>query len=635
MISSLLIAELQTWRLLLFVNNLVLVLSLLSSISHCLDCALRPTRMLLSASLGLRLCGTGRTSISSIRQQTRYAKYCFSSKGRTIRHFKSIKLKSCRQPRKANTVLSACSSTEAKSFEIVNKKIGVRFSSIVLGLALWKQTSSTTCFMAETADTLVREGVKESESETCAHAAALSGEINDTSVETLQLKDVARVIELIFIFSPTIILAPLLVWREDTRELLNTIFVWCIQKAGPTFIKLGQWASTRPDIFPPETCKTLRVLHSKVKSEPFSKVKRMIEDTIGLPIDEIFVDFDRDPIGCGCVAQVYRAKMQLNKHDKIGQEVAVKVMRHGIRGAFEQDLRLIQIFVNGLRKTFPWLKWLECTEAMELFADHMTAQLDLRVEGDNLSRLRSNFGVLSDTDAASKGAINQVVFPKPIFSYENVLIQTFERGIPVLDVLDEETGSAMQSKYKPKIDKLKLANMGVNAFLKMVLIDNFVHGDLHPGNILVRHHGNDTKSDSVQLVFLDAGLVVQLTERDRKNFLQVFKAVAERNGRLVGKLMLEQAKYENCPDHEKFIAGMEEIVNVVDTFNLGEIDIGTVLRNVLNLVRENQVQVDSSFTTLVLSIVLLEGLGRQLNPDLDIFKAALPMLIELQLGRIF
>ena len=119
-----------------------------------------------------------------------------------------------------------------------------------------------------------------------------------------------------------------------------------------------------------------------------------------------------------------------------------------------------------------------------------------------------------------------------------------------------------------------------------------------------------------------------------KNFLQVFKAVAERNGRLVGQLMLEQAKYENCPDHEKFISGMEEIVNIVDTFNLGEIDIGTVLRNVLNLVRENQVQVDSSFTTLVLSIVLLEGLGRQLNPDLDIFKAALPMLIELQLGRV-
>ena len=123
--------------------------------------------------------------------------------------------------------------------------------------------------------------------------------------------------------------------------------------------------------------------------------------------------------------------MRLNKHDKNCQEVAVKVLRHGIRRAFEQDLRLIKIFVNGLRKTFPWLKWLECTEAVELFADHMTGQLDLCIEGDNLSRLRSNFGVLQihAGDARGMRTTNQVVFPKPILSYENVLIQSFEKGI--------------------------------------------------------------------------------------------------------------------------------------------------------------------------------------------------------------
>ena len=559
---------------------------------------------------------------------------------RILRQFKVIKPIFNHHKGKANNAsLLARSLTQGRSFKRVNSKIGIRFSSVVVGLGLWKLASSDTSVMAETAGAIVHENSKkiEAEKQMCGHAAPIPGAESKTNFETLQIKDVARVIELIFIFSPTFILAPLLIWREDTRELLNTIFVWCIQKAGPTFIKIGQWASTRPDIFPPETCKMLRVLHSTVKSEPFSNVKKMIEDSIGLPINEIFDDFDRDPIGCGCVAQVYRAKMRLNKHEKNCQEVAVKVLRHGIRRAFEQDLRLIKIFVNGLRKTFPWLKWLECTEAVGLFADHMTGQLDLRIEGDNLSRLRSNFGVLPDIhagDARGMRTTNQVVFPKPILSYEHVLIQSFEKGIHILDILDEESGSAMQPKSKGKMDKVALANIGVNAFLKMVLIDNFVHGDLHPGNILVRHEGNHATDDALQLVFLDAGLVVELTERDRKNFLQVFKAVAERNGRLVGQLMLEQAKYENCPDHEKFISGMEEIVNIVDTFNLGEIDIGTVLRNVLNLVRENQVQVDSSFTTLVLSIVLLEGLGRQLNPDLDIFKAALPMLIELQLGRV-
>ena len=475
-------------------------------------------------------------------------------------------------------------------------------------------------------------------------------------VDEFKIKDVLRVFELFLIFSPTIFLFPILIWREDTRELLNTIFIWCIQKAGPTFIKLGQWASTRPDLFPPKTCSMLSILHSNVNPEPFYHVKKQIEESIGLPISEIFTEFNSKPIGCGCVAQVYKGVLKLNDDvNKKGQVVAIKVLRHDIREAFERDLRLMRSFVKGLKMAIPWMKWLEITEAVDLFSNHMTNQLDLRVEANNLKRFRYNFGLLDGgSDDNDVHLLNNkrknVHFPKPILSYEHVLVQSFEHGDPVLSVLDEESyrknvnysknvsgssgsssSSSSSTNQQHVINKIKLANIGVKAFLKMVLIDNFVHGDLHPGNILVRYGDNNDSN----LVFLDAGLVVELTDRDRTNFLRVFKAVAEKNGRLVGQLMLEQAKYENCPDHEKFISGMEKIVNVVDTFNLDEIEIGTVLRDVLNLVRENQVQVDSSFTTLVLSIILLEGLGRQLNPKLDIFKAALPMLIKLQLERVF
>jgi aarF domain-containing kinase len=446
--------------------------------------------------------------------------------------------------------------------------------------------------------------------------------------DKIRLKDVVRVVELLFIFSPAIFLSPIFIWREDTRELLNTILVWCIQKAGPTFIKLGQWASTRPDLFPPKTCAMLSVLHSNVNPEPFHHVKKQIEKNIGLPMNEVFEEFYLEPIGCGCVAQVYKGVLKLDDDvNKKGQLVAIKVLRHNICEAFERDLRLMRVFVSGLKHAFPWMKWLEISEAVDLFSMHMAKQLDLRVEANNLNRFRYNFGVNEDT----------ISFPKPILSYEHVLIQSFEEGKPILSVLNNEiihyeSKNSGGSPDQLAENKAILANIGVKAFLKMVLIDNFVHGDLHPGNILVRHGDNPSNS---KLIFLDAGLVVELTNRDRINFLRVFKAVAEKNGRLVGKLMLEQAKYENCPDHEKFISGMEKIVNVVDTFNLDKIEIGTVLRDVLNLVRENQVQVDSSFTTLVLSIILLEGLGRQLNPKLDIFKAALPMLIKLQLEQIF
>ena len=454
--------------------------------------------------------------------------------------------------------------------------------------------------------------------------------VDDTKIkcDKIRLEDFLRVVELLFIFSPAIFLSPLFIWREDTRELLNTILIWCIQKAGPTFIKLGQWASTRPDLFPPKTCAMLSVLHSNVDPEPFHRVEKQIEKSIGLPINEVFEEFYLRPIGCGCVAQVYKGVLKLNGDvNKKGQLVAIKVLRHNICKAFERDLRLMRFFVSGLKRAFPWMKWFEISEAVDLFSIHMAKQLDLRVEANNLNRFRYNFGVNEDT----------ISFPKPILSYEHVLIQSFEEGNPILSCLNDENlhyrnKNSDGSPEQLAENKIKLANIGVKAFLKMVLIDNFVHGDLHPGNILVRHGDNPSNS---KLIFLDAGLVVELSNRDRINFLRVFKAVAERNGRLVGKLMLEQAKYENCPDHEKFISGMEKIVNVVDTFNLDKIEIGTVLRDVLNLVRENQVQVDSSFTTLVLSIVLLEGLGRQLNPKLDIFKAALPMLIKLKLEQIF
>ena len=131
-------------------------------------------------------------------------------------------------------------------------------------------------------------------------------------VDEFKIKDVLRVFELFLIFSPTIFLFPILIWRKDTQELLNTIFIWCIQKAGPTFIKLGQWASTRPDLFPPKTCSMLSILHSNVNPEPFYHVKKQIEESIGLPISEIFTEFNSKPIGCGCVAQVYKGVLKLN-----------------------------------------------------------------------------------------------------------------------------------------------------------------------------------------------------------------------------------------------------------------------------------------------------------------------------------
>ena len=448
--------------------------------------------------------------------------------------------------------------------------------------------------------------------------------------------DLMRIGELLIIFAPTYLLAPIFVWTKGTRTVLFRCLVWNIQVSGPTFIKLGQWASTRPDLFSEELCHNLSVLQANVNPQPARTMRRRIEEALGVSIEEAFEDFDDEPIGCGCVAQVYKAKLGKERHSAVvgfqgndrgecdatpqSNTVALKVLRVGIEDLFERDLRLMRNFVHIAEKCVPFLKWFAVAEAIERFSDHMKNQFDMREEAANLQKFRRNFD-----NRYTDFNVPNIVFPKPIKCTKEVLVQSFEKGVPVLSVLDKEGRSESD---RDCLEQIRLADLGVKSFLKMVLIDNFVHGDLHPGNILLQIDEKGEKS----LVYLDAGLVVELNGRDRKNFLNVFQAVSDRNGRRVGMLMLEQAKNHNCDDPEAFLRGMESVVNNVEHFKLSEVKIGSVLSEVLNLVRKNQIQLDSAFTNLVLSIILLEGLGRQLDPDINIFQKAVPMLMKARLN---
>ena len=459
------------------------------------------------------------------------------------------------------------------------------------------------------------------------------------------ISDMLRMAQLACIFAPTILSLPLLVWTDSSRRLHRVVMIWSVQMAGPTFVKLGQWASTRPDIFSKNVCASLSVLQSNVTPENGRDIQHRLEEYLGMTITEAFDEFQEVPIGCGCVAQVFKARVSEHgtelgtrlSEGGISREryVAIKILRSGISDLFERDLRLMRGFVHAAQWLIPGLKWIALAECIDMFSDHMKNQLDLRVEANNLIRFQENFRRSQASAFFSQSECDHVRFPEPLVAQEGVLIQTFEEGDPILSVLlnaDEDPPPDGASSEATKAEKKLLADIGVRAFLKMVLVDNYVHGDLHPGNILVQRATADKQPS---LVFLDAGLVVELSERDRLNFLQVFQAVAQKDGRKVGQLMLDQARTHNCKDREAFLVGMEQVVNVVDTFSLGKIRIGSVLSDVLFLVRENEVQLESAFTTLVLSIVLLEGLGRQLNPELDIFAVALPMLAKLQFSSAF
>ncbi|UZJ51109.1 hypothetical protein CBS101457_000429 [Exobasidium rhododendri] len=535
-----------------------------------------------------------------------------------------------------------------------------------------------------------------------------------------------RFIVLVLLFGPVILTIPMLwvgKYREGGRRRGRKIardeggtrwgakwwfgfLVKQMERAGPTFIKLAQWAGSRQDLFPKELCDLLGKLHSNGKPHSFKHTKKVIERVFGKSFEEIFEEFPKEPLGIGAVAQVYKATLRPDllppayleqkrggKQDNQLQQqlalsydedhppptiptaaVAIKVLHPKARRTIARDIKIMTFFANAIN-LIPGAEWLSFPEEVAVFAEMMFSQLDLRNEAANLDRFEKNF----------QRRRSAVSFPRPLiaFTSKELLIEEYEDALPLKHFLN--LGGA-------NFDH-RIANLGLDAFLNMLLLDNFTHSDLHPGNIMIKFYKPTTKSmlrnlltnvlskfdsdyatgaskgastideqtdeavvakllklkddqdawldeldrlDSVgyqpELVFLDAGLTVELSPDNRRNFLELFGAVAEFDGALAGHLMVERCKSpELVQDEDTFALKMQDLVLSVKskTFSLAKIKIGDVLSQVLSAVRTHHVKMEADFVNTVISILLLEGIGRQLDPNMDLFKSALPILRNL------
>ena len=411
------------------------------------------------------------------------------------------------------------------------------------------------------------------------------------------------------------------------------------------------------------------------------------------PFADIFEEFDETPLGVGAIAQVYKARLkpdlaaaggpdleelrpktlrqQVRKNvdafvkstpERVPSSyVAVKVLHPKVEHIVRRDLRVMGV-VAAIINAIPTMEWLDFPREVEQFGEMMRLQLDLRIEAANLSTFREHFQ--SRTTA-------WFPFPYTDYSTREVLIEEFAQGIPLAAFL--ESGGGVFQK--------EIADEGLDAFLHMLLLDNFIHSDLHPGNIMVRFykpskpklpyttkqdsnqpvgHRTTDETESVlsrlrpsrhnkaawistlaeidaegyrpQLVFIDTGLITQLNTTNRRNFLDLFRAVAEFDGYKAGHLMIERCRQPDAViDGEVFALKMQHLILGVKsrTFALGNVKIGDVLSDVLSMVRSHHVRMEGDFVNVVISILLLEGIGRNLNPDMDLFKSALPILRQL------
>lgn len=507
-----------------------------------------------------------------------------------------------------------------------------------------------------------------------------------------------RFLHLVVIFIPVVATVPA-IWIGKRRDNTRAGTLWwygflvsSMERAGPAFIKLGQWAASRSDIFPTEMCNIMSTLHSNAPAHSLEVTKRTIERAFdGRRFDDIFEEFQEKPLGVGAIAQVYKAKLKqdlavpgLASQDvaTIRQQVrrnvdalvksspqrvpssyvAIKVLHPKVERIVRRDLRIMGFFAAVIN-AIPTMHWLSLPDEVSQFGEMMRLQLDLRIESANLSKFRNHFQ--SRTTAW---------FPYPYTEYTSrqVLVEEFAQGIP-LAVFLERGGGVFQQE---------LADEGLDAFLRMLLIDNFVHADLHPGNIMVRFYKTtqpniprygkprspdqsspamppaqseideieavttrlneapstewtktlaaiDKEGYRPQLIFIDTGLVTELNAVNRTNFLDLFRAVAEFDGYRAGELMITRCRQPDAVlDPEVFALKMQHLVLAVKgrTFALGNIKIGDVLSQVLGMVRAHHVRMEGDFVNVVLSILLLEGIGRTLDPQLDLFKSALPIL---------
>ncbi|CAN6836150.1 unnamed protein product, partial [Brassica oleracea] len=425
-----------------------------------------------------------------------------------------------------------------------------------------------------------------------------------------------RALYLAVLLSPNLVMALLeFSCGPRFRKLRHEVLHRTLEKAGPAFIKFGQWIATRPDLFSKDLCLQLSKLHSNAPEHSFEFTKRTIENAFGRKLSDIFEEFDEAPVASGSIAQVHRAtlKFQYPGHKVKSSEVAVKVRHPCVEETMTRDFVIIKMAAK-LTTFVPGLNWLRLDECVQQFSLYMLSQVDLSREASHLSRFIYNFRGWKD-----------VSFPKPVFPlvHPSVLVESFEHGESVARYVDGSEGHEWL--------KSKVAHIGTNALLKMLLVDNFVHADMHPGNILVRKNGARRglfRSKKPHIIFLDVGMTAELSKTDRDNLLGFFKAVARRDGRTAAERTLNLSRQQNCPNPQAFVEEVEEAFRFWGTAQGKSVHPADCMHELFEKMRNHRVNIDGNVSTVMFTTLVLEGWQRKLDPGYDIMRTLQKMLLK-------
>ena len=382
-------------------------------------------------------------------------------------------------------------------------------------------------------------------------------------------------------------------WRRFERPRAERLRL-ALQDLGPIFVKFGQVLSTRRDLIPKDIADELAKLQDRVPPFPSSQALDVIRHTYGREPLEVFAELCPEAVASASVAQVHRGRL------KSGEDVAVKILRPGIKKVIYNDLALLDTLALLLEALWSDGKRLKPREVVAEFAKHLADELDLIREAANCSQLRRNF------EASHLLAVPEVHWD---YCTPEVMVMSWMDGVPISKI-DELRGR--------NVDLKRLARAGVEIFFTQVFRDGFFHADMHPGNILV---GKDDR-----YIALDFGIMGTLNDVDKNYLAQNFLAFFRRDYRRVAQAHWDAGWVPKATRVDEFEAAIRAVCEPVFDRPLKEIAFGKVLLRLFQTSRRFGMEIQPQLVMLQKTLLNIEGLGRDLDPELDLWATAKPFL---------
>ncbi|CCW70026.1 unnamed protein product [Phytomonas sp. Hart1] len=408
-----------------------------------------------------------------------------------------------------------------------------------------------------------------------------------------------RIVYISVIFVPLAVLYMLMSLRESWYRVWLNLLLQGVQRCGPVFVKIGQWACTREDLFSRDFRQVFKRLYNEVDVHSFSETFRILKEELGTDPSDVFDFIDEKTLGSGSIGQVHLAKLK-NKDTR----VVVKVMHPNIMETIVRDFVILNHIAVLMHRYLSFLEHYNTPALAHNFANHLAAQLDFRIEAENLLQFRANFR-----------RERYVEFPEPLLFTRQILVETFCDGVPA----DPDFMASLPSHARDV-----LAGKGLNTWCKMLLRDNFIHGDMHPGNILIQC--KDYHEPSITLI--DVGLCQQLTEHEAALSEKLIEAFVRWNSDLCAVNiwnMSDRQEYASC---DRFKADINQVFKQCRSFRNEGGAITKTLQYVFDAIRSNCVQMDPPYVSLLFSVLVLESFLMSLNPDFNIVRHTAPWLVS-------